>query len=159
MKQYIFPVSLVVALLIVGGVYLAGRTATQPVPVTESALTEVSQAPVSTSTDAVDTHVTPVSPAASSPAPTPTPAPAPTTPQPGVYSSAVVAQHASSASCWTSINGKVYDVTGWIHQHPGGAAAILSMCGTDGSAAFNGQHGGQRRPASELASFVIGTLQ
>ena len=155
MKPYIFPLSLVIALAIVGGVYLAGRGTTESLPVTEDARAVMTQVPVSTTTDAAVTNVTPVSPAAPTPAPTPTP----TAPKPGVYSSAVVAQHASSASCWTSINGKVYDVTGWIQQHPGGAAAILSMCGTDGSAAFNGQHGGQRRPASELASFVIGTLQ
>lgn len=74
------------------------------------------------------------------------------------YTTAQVAQHSSSSSCWTAINGKVYDVTAWISQHPGGQQAILSLCGKDGSAAFNGQHGGQARPASELASFYIGVL-
>ncbi len=74
------------------------------------------------------------------------------------YAMADVAAHNSGASCWTAINGGVYDVTSWIKQHPGGQQAILSLCGTDGSAAFNGQHGGQARPASELATFKIGTL-
>ncbi len=75
------------------------------------------------------------------------------------YSLAVVATHNSGASCWTTINGKVYDVTSWINQHPGGAQAILSLCGKDGSSAFNGQHGGQARPEQELATFYIGTLK
>ena len=66
--------------------------------------------------------------------------------------------HKDATSCWTAINGKVYDVTSWINQHPGGRDAILSLCGTDGSAAFNGQHGGQARPAQELATFNIGIL-
>lgn len=74
------------------------------------------------------------------------------------YTLADVATHADSNSCWTAINGGVYDVTDWIFQHPGGPQAILSLCGTDGSAAFNGQHGGQRRPEQELASFKIGIL-
>ncbi|HEY6020021.1 MAG TPA: cytochrome b5-like heme/steroid binding domain-containing protein [Candidatus Paceibacterota bacterium] len=74
------------------------------------------------------------------------------------YTMADVAKHNSASACWTAINGKVYDVTSWINQHPGGTQAILSLCGTDGSAAFNGQHGGQGRPASELASFLLGPL-
>ncbi len=78
---------------------------------------------------------------------------------PSTYTAAQVAMHANASSCWTSINGGVYDVTTWINQHPGGTAPILSLCGHDGSAAFNAPHGGQSRPASELASFKIGTLQ
>ena len=74
------------------------------------------------------------------------------------FTLADVAMHKSQSSCWTAINGEVYDVTKWIGQPPGGAQAILSLCGTDGSAGFNGQHGGQRRPVTELASFKIGTL-
>lgn len=75
------------------------------------------------------------------------------------YTMANVAHHNSGSSCWTAINGGVYDVTSWINQHPGGPGAILSLCGTDGSTAFNGQHGGQRRPEQELASFKIGILK
>jgi hypothetical protein len=56
------------------------------------------------------------------------------------------------------INGGVYDLTAWISKHPGGERAILSICGKDGSAAFNDQHGGQRRPANELSGFKIGTI-
>jgi cytochrome b involved in lipid metabolism len=67
-----------------------------------------------------------------------------------------VAKHNSASSCWTVVNGSVYDVTSWINRHPGGAGAILSMCGTDASNAFDDQHGGQRRPEQELASFFIG---
>ncbi len=86
---------------------------------------------------------------------TPTPTPIPTASR---YTMAKVATHNSGASCWTAINGNVYDVTNWINQHPGGPQAILSLCGKDGSDAFNGQHGGQPRPAAELASFLLGPL-
>lgn len=75
------------------------------------------------------------------------------------YTLADVASHKTQADCWTVVNGDVYNVTSWIAQHPGGAQAIISMCGVDGSAGFDGQHGTARRPATELASFKIGTLK
>jgi hypothetical protein len=80
------------------------------------------------------------------------------TPTPQGYTLAQVAAHNNASSCWSAVNGKVYNLTGWINQHPGGRAAILSMCGRDGSAAFNGQHGGQGRPANELAGFYLAPL-
>ena len=76
----------------------------------------------------------------------------------GTYTLAQVAAHKTPADCWTTINGGVYNVTSWISEHPGGAQAIIGLCGIDGSAAFNGQHGGQARPATELAGFKVGTL-
>ena len=76
----------------------------------------------------------------------------------GAYSMSAVAQHASAASCWTAIDGQVYDLTDWVSRHPGGRQAILGTCGKDASAAFNAQHGGQGRAAAELKQFRIGTL-
>ena len=57
-----------------------------------------------------------------------------------------------------AIDGNVYDLTEWIGQHPGGSQRILPLCGTDATAAFSAQHGGQARPASELATFFLGPL-
>ncbi|HVM73938.1 MAG TPA: cytochrome b5-like heme/steroid binding domain-containing protein [Candidatus Paceibacterota bacterium] len=74
------------------------------------------------------------------------------------YTLAQVATHNSASSCWSAINGNVYDLTNWINQHPGGPEHILAICGIDGSSAFNAQHGGQARPAAELKNFYIGTL-
>ncbi len=74
------------------------------------------------------------------------------------YTLSDVAKHNNQSDCWTAVDGYVYDVTPWIAEHPGGEAAILSLCGTDGSTAFDGQHGGQKRPANELAGFKIGIL-
>jgi cytochrome b involved in lipid metabolism len=92
-----------------------------------------------------------------SPSPQPSTQPSGQPAQSG-YTMAQVAAHSSASSCWAAINGNVYDLTSWVNQHPGGPGAILSLCGTDGSDAFNGQHGGQRRPASELAQFLLGPL-
>lgn len=74
----------------------------------------------------------------------------------GGYTTADVAAHNSKSSCWSIINGNVYDLTSWIPKHPGGENAILQLCGTDGSAKFNGQHGGAAKQAGILAGFKIG---
>jgi uncharacterized membrane protein len=74
----------------------------------------------------------------------------------GTYTLADLKKHATAASCWSAINGNVYDLTKWINRHPGGPNVIKGLCGRDGTAGFNGQHGGQSRPASELAAFKIG---
>ncbi|MEY3736550.1 MAG: hypothetical protein RLZZ251_266 [Actinomycetota bacterium] len=74
------------------------------------------------------------------------------------YSTKDVAQHSTSQSCWSIVNGNVYDLTTWIGKHPGGPAFIEAICGKDGTAAFNGQHMGQQRPESILASYQIGVL-
>jgi cytochrome b involved in lipid metabolism len=78
--------------------------------------------------------------------------------QPASYTLAQIGTHNSAASCWSAINGQVYNLTAWIDEHPGGEEAILSICGKDGSAAFSGQHGGNSKPAAALASFKIGSL-
>jgi cytochrome b involved in lipid metabolism len=78
--------------------------------------------------------------------------------QQGTYTLADVAQHNDASSCWSVINGTVYDLTSWIPQHPGGERAILQLCGTDGSAKFNNQHGGREPMISILAGFKIGAI-
>ncbi len=91
----------------------------------------------------------------------PTTKPTGTTPVPTAPTGitlAVIAQHSSRTSCWSAINGTVYDLTSWIPNHPGGEQNILRICGGDGSDEYNGQHGGSRRTASILAGFKIGPL-
>ncbi len=75
------------------------------------------------------------------------------------YSLIDVAKHKTANDCWTTINGNVYDLTSFVNSHPGGVENIISICGIDGSSAFGNQHGGQRRPASELVSLYIGKLK
>ena len=82
----------------------------------------------------------------------------PTASDPSGYSMSDVAKHDSINSCWSSINGSVYDLTSWISRHPGGPDPIITLCGADGSAAFNMQHGRSRSAQSMLALLKIGTL-
>jgi cytochrome b involved in lipid metabolism len=64
----------------------------------------------------------------------------------------------SADYCFTVISGKVYDLTKWIKSNPGGSGAILSLCGTDGTAAFNSQHRGEGTPTARLAGYLLGPL-
>lgn len=112
---------------------------------------------------------TPTVTATPSPTPTPTVTATPTpTPTPTVtatptltiagYTMAQVRANNTARSCWTAIDGFVYNLTSWISSHPGGSGAILFLCGTDGSNAFKAQHENQARPAVRLDSYRLGPL-
>ena len=95
------------------------------------------------------------------PTPTPTPSVTPTptpTPTKVGYTMDQVRANNSSASCWTLIDGFVYDLTRWISSHPGGAGAIRGLCGVDGTSSFKAQHGNQSSPAQRLNSYLLGPL-
>lgn len=73
------------------------------------------------------------------------------------YTTAQVATHNTSSDCWVIVNGNVYNLTSFISQHPGGASAIISECGKNGTTAFNnGPHGSGTLNA--INSNIIGTL-
>jgi len=91
------------------------------------------------------------------PATTASPMPMPSATADG-YTMEQVRANNTAAKCWSVIDSKVYDLTNWINSHPGGSGAIISLCGTDGTAAFKGQHGGAGAPASRLAGFLLGPL-
>jgi len=93
----------------------------------------------------------------STPTQTPSKSATPTASNPG-YTLAQVKANNSRQSCWTIIDNYVYDLTRWINSHPGGASAILSLCGVDGSAAFNSQHENQSKPAVRLDSYKLGPI-
>lgn len=71
---------------------------------------------------------------------------------------AEVALHNTPEDCWSVVNGKVYDLTKFVSQHPGGADKISGICGRDGTSAFNGQHRGEDTPVSTLGNYLIGDL-
>jgi cytochrome b involved in lipid metabolism len=99
-------------------------------------------------------------PTPAAPAATPTPSPTPTaevTTQTG-YTMDKVRENNSASSCWSIINGNVYDLTKWISSHPGGRSAITGICGRDGTSTFNGRHRGDGGPASVLTGYLLGPL-
>ena len=103
---------------------------------------------------------TPVASTAPMMKPTPTPSPTPEpemTTQTG-YTMAKVKENNSASSCWSVINGNVYNLTQWINSHPGGPSVIRGLCGVDGTSSFNGKHRGQGNPTATLASYLLGPL-
>ncbi|GAA0149557.1 oxidoreductase [Lithospermum erythrorhizon] len=59
-----------------------------------------------------------------------------------IYSKEEVSLHNTRTDCWLIIKDKVYDVTSYVEEHPGGDA-ILRHAGDDTTEGFYGpQHGG-----------------
>jgi cytochrome b involved in lipid metabolism len=75
------------------------------------------------------------------------------------YTAAQVKKHNKASDCWASVNGNVYNFTNWISKHPGGSGAITSICGKDGSKAFNAQHGSAGAANAALKAYKIGSLK
>ncbi|KAL7628913.1 Cytochrome b2, mitochondrial precursor [Parahypoxylon ruwenzoriense] len=57
-----------------------------------------------------------------------------------VLSGVEVSKHDSKDSCWVVIHGKVYDVTEFLPEHPGGMRIILKYAGKDATAEFDPIH-------------------
>jgi cytochrome b involved in lipid metabolism len=106
-------------------------------------------------TQSVQPSATKAPPAAQESAPNPEPEPEPVESK---YSMANIAKNNSTSSCWAAISGKAYNLTDWISKHPGGAGAIVSICGTDATSVFQGRHGGQSGPASSLSAYLLGDI-
>ncbi|CAH9073598.1 unnamed protein product [Cuscuta europaea] len=46
-----------------------------------------------------------------------------------VYSLAEISEHNNNKDCWLLIGGKIYDVTKFLEDHPGGDDVLLSATG------------------------------
>ncbi len=74
------------------------------------------------------------------------------------YSLDDVAKHATADDCWMAIDGKVYNVTSYVDQHPGGPA-ILKGCGKDATDMFNSVEKHAGKATGMLGEFQIGLLK
>ena len=75
----------------------------------------------------------------------------------GPFTVAQVAEHKTRDDAWLIIDGKVYDVTDFVDDHPGGDS-ILDNAGADSSAGFHGdQH--PETVAEAVEEFYIGELK
>ncbi|KAL4604499.1 cytochrome B5-like protein [Castanea sativa] len=74
-----------------------------------------------------------------------------------IYSKADVLVHNKKTDCWIIIKDKVYDVTSYVEEHPGGDA-ILAHAGDDSTEGFYGpQHA--TRVFDMIDDFYIGDLE
>merc|ERR1712098_932111 len=75
-----------------------------------------------------------------------------------VYSMAEVRSHTSETDCWVVVHNKVYDVTSFLANHPGGSAIILAVAGRDATNAFE-DVGHSFFARKKLEDFFIGNLK
>ncbi|KIK02814.1 hypothetical protein K443DRAFT_677278 [Laccaria amethystina LaAM-08-1] len=77
-----------------------------------------------------------------------------------MYTLEDVASHSNASSCWISRAGKVYDVSGFLNDHPGGDDLILNHAGKDvGDAMRNEDEHMHSESAYEmLEEYLIGRI-
>ncbi|XP_047077232.1 cytochrome B5-like [Lolium rigidum] len=72
-----------------------------------------------------------------------------------VYSFEEVRPHADRKDCWLIINGKVYDVTAFMEEHPGGDEVLLACIGKDATADYE-NIGHSESAKEQMAQYCIG---
>lgn len=77
-----------------------------------------------------------------------------------IYTAEDVSLHKDTKSCWLSRNGKVYDVTAFLEDHPGGEDLILKYAGKDVGEIMKDpvEHEHSESAYEMLDDFVIGRL-
>ncbi|KAJ4710725.1 cytochrome b5 [Melia azedarach] len=74
-----------------------------------------------------------------------------------LYTMQEASQHNSKDDCWIVIDNKVYDVSSYLDEHPGGDDVVLAATGKDATDEF--EDAGHSNDARELLkSFCIGEL-
>jgi len=77
------------------------------------------------------------------------------------YTLAQVAEHATAADCWMAIEGKVYDVSAYVPQHPAPRSVITAWCGKEATEGMRTKgYGRDHSPAGWmlLEQYLIGEL-
>jgi len=77
-----------------------------------------------------------------------------------IYTAEDVANHKTSSSCWISHEGKVYNVTHFLNDHPGGDDMILKYAGQDVGAVMKDkdEHEHSESAYDMLGEYWIGRL-
>ncbi|XP_065064801.1 cytochrome b5-like isoform X1 [Rhopilema esculentum] len=75
-----------------------------------------------------------------------------------LFSKEEIKQHNDGRSCWLIIHDKVYDVTEFLEEHPGGEEVLLELAGSDGSESF--EDVGHSTDAREIMEkYLVGELK
>ncbi len=68
-----------------------------------------------------------------------------------------VKRHNKESDCWIVVKGKVYDVTAFLEEHPGGAEVLLDQGGKDATFPFE-DVGHSEGAINDLKALEIGDL-
>ncbi|KAI9266119.1 cytochrome b5 [Sporodiniella umbellata] len=74
-----------------------------------------------------------------------------------ILSSDEVAKHNSKNDLWLTIHNKVYDITAFISEHPGGEEVLIDEGGKDATEAFE-DIGHSDEAREMLEEYLVGTL-
>ncbi|PON79721.1 Nitrate reductase NADH dependent [Parasponia andersonii] len=74
-----------------------------------------------------------------------------------LVSMAEASEHNTKDDCWVVIDGKVYDLSSYLDEHPGGDDVVLAAIGKDATEDF--EDAGHSKSAREIMQrFCIGEL-
>ncbi|KAG0459029.1 hypothetical protein HPP92_022157 [Vanilla planifolia] len=76
---------------------------------------------------------------------------------PKIYSFEEVSKHNSLNDCWLIISGKVYDITPFVGDHPGGDDVMVSSTGKDATEDFE-DVGHSKTARDIMAKHYIGDI-
>mmetsp|Transcript_15884 Transcript_15884/g.28284 ORF Transcript_15884/g.28284 Transcript_15884/m.28284 type:complete len:132 (-) Transcript_15884:1600-1995(-) len=75
-----------------------------------------------------------------------------------VFTKEEVAKHNTEEDCWLIIRGKVYDVSTYLDDHPGGVEIVTDLSGEDATDDYDDV--GHSEDADEiLEKYLVGTLE
>ncbi|PIA52819.1 hypothetical protein AQUCO_01000589v1 [Aquilegia coerulea] len=72
------------------------------------------------------------------------------------FTLAEVSKHNNSKDCWLVINRKVYNVTGFLRDHPGGENVLLNVTGKDATKDFKEFHSHSSDAMTMMDKFYVG---
>jgi cytochrome-b5 reductase len=74
-----------------------------------------------------------------------------------MYTLDEVQKHSKADDLWIILHNKVYDITKYLEDHPGGSAILIEVAGTDATESFE-ETGHSDEAREELEKYHIGDL-
>lgn len=72
-----------------------------------------------------------------------------------VYTAEDLKSHNKEKDCWLAIHGKVYNVTDFLEEHPGGFDVVVSASGRDATEDFD-EIGHSKKAREMLDKYLVG---